>query len=69
MQIQPTIGLSPETLELGEELGEGLKELNNPTGRLTISTNRIVQSSQGLNHQPKSIHGWVHDSSYICSRG
>jgi hypothetical protein len=27
------------------------------------------QSSQGLNHQPKSTHGKTHDSSCICSRG
>jgi hypothetical protein len=27
------------------------------------------QSSQGLNHQPKSIHVQVHGSGDICSRG
>jgi hypothetical protein len=27
------------------------------------------QSSQGLNHQPKSTHGGTDDSNYICSRG
>jgi len=27
------------------------------------------QSSQGLNHQPKSTHGQTHGSSCICSRG
>ena len=33
------------------------------------STNQSTQSSQGLNHQPKSTHGGTHGSSYICSRG
>jgi hypothetical protein len=28
-----------------------------------------LQSSQGLNHQPKTTHGGTHDSSRICSRG
>jgi hypothetical protein len=37
-------------------------------GRTTISTNHIPQNSQGLNHQPKSIHGGTHGSSHICSR-
>jgi hypothetical protein len=27
------------------------------------------QSSQGLNHQPKSTHAGTHDSDCICSRG
>jgi hypothetical protein len=27
------------------------------------------QSSQGLNHQPKSINGGTHGSICICSRG
>jgi hypothetical protein len=27
------------------------------------------QSSQGLNHQPKSTHGGIHGSSSICGRG
>jgi len=55
-----------------EELGEGLKELgvgvSNSIGRTTISTNLTTQSSQGLNHQPKSTHGMAHGSSSICSR-
>ena len=29
----------------------------------------VPQSSQGLNHQPKSTHGGTHGSSCICSRG
>jgi hypothetical protein len=34
--------------------------------RTTVSSN---QSSQGLNHQPRSTHGGTHGSSHICSRG
>ena len=66
---QPTIGLSPGT-PLEELWGrtEGAEGDCNPTGR-TISTNWTTQSSQGLNHQSKSIQGGTQDSSYICSRG
>lgn len=38
-------------------------------GRTTISTKQNPQSSQGLNHQPKSIHEGNHGSSCKCSRG
>jgi len=31
--------------------------------------NWSTQSSQGLNHQPKSIYGGSQNSRYICSRG
>jgi len=51
-----------------EEIEKGLKELkglNNPI-RTTMPTN---QSSQGLNHYPKTIHGLTLGSSCICSRG
>jgi hypothetical protein len=51
-----------------EEIEKGLKEAEgngNPIER-TISTNWMPQSSQGLNHQPKSTH---EGSRYICSRG
>ena len=54
------------------KLGQGLKRLKcfcNPTGRTTISTNQTSQSSQGLNHQPKSTHWGTHGFSWICSRG
>jgi hypothetical protein len=38
-----------------EELEKGLKELMGfPKRRTTISTNQTPQSSQGLNHQPRS---------------
>jgi len=43
-----------------EGLEKGLKELKgacNPLENTTISTKQKSQSSQGLNHQPKSIHG------------
>ena len=34
----------------------------NPISRTTVSTRQTTQSSQGLNHQPKSIHGMIHSS-------
>jgi hypothetical protein len=37
--------------------------------KTAISTKWNTQSSQGLNHQPKSTHGGTHGSSYICSSG
>jgi hypothetical protein len=55
-----------------EELGEGLKKLKGVcklTGRTTISTNQTPESSQGLNHQPKSTYGGTHGSSFMHSRG
>jgi hypothetical protein len=48
---------------------EGAEGACNPIERRTISINQTVQSSQGLNHQPKSSHGGTHASSYIYSRG
>ena len=39
-----------------------------PIGR-AISTNWTTPCSKRLNHQPKSIHGGIHGSRYICSRG
>ena len=47
---------------------EGAEHDCKPIGRTTISTNWVTQSSQGLNHQPKSIHGGIHGSRYICNR-
>jgi hypothetical protein len=49
-----------------EELEKGLKELK---VFATISNNQTLQSSQGLNHQPRSTHGGIHGFSCICSRG
>jgi hypothetical protein len=40
----------------------------NPIGRTTISNNQVLQSSQGLNHQPKNTHGGTLGSSCICRR-
>jgi hypothetical protein len=48
------------------ELAEGVCT---PIGRTAIPTNQATQSSQGLNHQPKSTYGGTHDSSHIYSRG
>jgi hypothetical protein len=47
---------------------EGTEGSCNPIGKAIISTNHIPQSSQELNHQPKSSHGETHGSSCICSR-
>ena len=46
------------------ERAEGAEDVCNPIRR-TIPTN---QTSQGLNHKPKSTHGGGHGSSRICSR-
>ena len=48
-----------------EELGvkiEGAERDSTPIGKTTVSTNLTPQSSQGLNHGPKSTHGPVHYS-------
>jgi hypothetical protein len=53
------------------ERTEGTEGVCNPIGR-TTSTNQTSpspQSSQELNHQPKSTYGGTHGSSCICSRG
>jgi len=44
---------------------EGAEEACNPI-RTTMPTN---QSSQRLNHYPKTIHGQTHGSNCLCSRG
>jgi hypothetical protein len=36
---------------------EGAKGVCNPIGRATILSRQTLQSSQGLNHQPKSTQG------------
>jgi hypothetical protein len=48
---------------------EGAEGVCNSIGRTTILTNQTSQSSQGLNHQPKSIHGGIHVSRCTCTRG
>jgi hypothetical protein len=45
---------------------EGAECVCNSIGRTTVSTN---QTSQGLNHKPRSTHGGTHGSSHPCSRG
>jgi hypothetical protein len=50
-----------------EEIGERLKDLNGIA--TTLSTNLTTQNTQVLNHKPKTTHGRIHDSSYICSNG
>jgi hypothetical protein len=50
------------------ERTHGVEGVCNPIGGTTILTNHTTQSSLGLNHQPKSTHGWTHGSSHICSR-
>jgi hypothetical protein len=54
-----------------KELEKGLKELKGvATHRKKNNINQPdPQSSQKLNHQPKSTHGGTHGSSHICSRG
>jgi hypothetical protein len=64
---QPTVELILGVPNGGvRERTEGVKGVCNPVGRTAISTN---QSSQGLNHQPRSTHGGTHGSSCICNRG
>jgi hypothetical protein len=48
---------------------EGAEGVCNPIGGTIISTNEKPQSSQGLNHEPKSTHGGTHGSSRICNKG
>jgi hypothetical protein len=65
---QPTIGLNagdPNGRTRGRT--EGAEGDCNPIGR-TVSTGQRIQSFQRLNHQPKSIHGRTHGSTYICSK-
>jgi hypothetical protein len=55
--------------EGARESTQGAEGVCSPIGRTTVWTNQYTQSSQGLNHQPKSTHGGTHGSSCICSRG
>ena len=57
----PNVGVRERT--------EGAAGICNHIGRTTISTNPNTQTSQGLNHQPKSTHGGTHGSSSMCNRG
>jgi hypothetical protein len=51
------------------ERTEGAEGVCSLTGGTTILTNQTTQSSQGLNHQPKSTHKGPHGSSCMCSKG
>jgi hypothetical protein len=51
------------------ESTQGTEGACNPIGGTIIGTNQSSQSSQRLNHQPKSTHGQIQVSSSICSRG
>jgi hypothetical protein len=44
---------------------EGAEGVCNPYIRTTISTKLTLESSQGLNHQPKTIHEETHGSSCV----
>jgi hypothetical protein len=54
-----------------KERTKGAEGVCNPIGRTTIPTNKTPnsQSSQGLNHQPRSTHAGTHGSSCIYSKG
>jgi hypothetical protein len=55
-----------------EEIEKGPKELKGfatPLEEEQYELTSILQSSQGLNHQPKSTYGGTHGFSCICSRG
>jgi len=47
---------------------EGTERVCNPI-RTRASTNQSPQSSQGLNHHPKRLQGWIYSFICICSRG
>ena len=40
-----------------------------PIGGITTQTNKSLQSSLDINHQPKKTHGVTHGSGGMCSRG
>jgi hypothetical protein len=48
---------------------EGAEGVFHPIERTKISTNQTLQSSQGLNQQPKRTHGETYGFSLIGSRG
>jgi len=60
--------LTANHLSTGTPKEEGAEGDCSPTG-ITISTSLATQSSQGLNHQTKSIHGRTPGSSNMCNRG
>ena len=66
---QPRTELSTRSNGGATERTEGAEGACSPIGGTTIWANQYPQSSQGLNHQPKSTHGRTHGSTWICSRG
>jgi len=46
---------------------EGAEGDSNPIGRIT-SAGQTTQCFQGLDHQPRSVQGGIHDSRFIGSR-
>jgi hypothetical protein len=51
------------------ERTKGAEEVCNPIGRITISTNEMPQSSQGLNHQRVHLCGSMVPAAYIAVNG
>jgi hypothetical protein len=51
------------------ERTQGAEGVCSPIGGTTIWTNQYPQSSQLLNHQPKSTQGGTQGFSHICRRG
>jgi hypothetical protein len=55
-----------------EELEKGPRELKGFENHRKNNINKTepphTQSSQGIIHEPKHIHGAIHGSSHICSR-
>ena len=51
--------------EGARESTQGDERVCSPIGGTTIWTNQYPQSFLGLNHQPKTTHGWTHDISSL----
>ena len=56
-------------IEGARESTQVVEGICSPIGGTSICTNQYPQSSQGLNYQPKSMHGGTHGSRCICSMG
>jgi hypothetical protein len=55
-----------------EELEKGTKEMKELAALKEEQQYELIGTPkipEGLNHQPKSIHGGTHGTSHICSRG
>ena len=65
---QPTIELSPGDIS-GRARGRTEEaEVDCIFIGRTMSINWTTQSSQGVKHQPESIHGGIHGLRYICNK-